>query len=393
MKLLNQSGVWVVLLVMMTVLLAGSSAQAGEEATPALRGAAQSLAAGNLTRAEVQLQDILRTNPKEYRAMNLLGVVRAQQNRTAEAENLFEKVIAQQPAMASPHVNLGILYAQTARETEAIGQLQEALRIEPGRHDAVLALLNVLRAQARAAAAQDPEKALSFLLQARKVAPQDPDVLYDFGMVGLRMALYTDAAEAFRGTLAARKDDLAALYGLGRAQIGLTRYQEARETFQRYLAVRPDDASGHYAMGLALAAMQKSEEAHGEFATSIQLQPVQTESYFQLALLQVEQKQLDAALESFKHVLARDSHHAGALAGMGRVEFKKKEYDNAADHLRQSIEAFYNQREAHYYLGLTYARLGQKEESEKELEIAGRIEHEEAEKLRMGVHILNSDQP
>lgn len=384
---------WLVFGFLGTILPAHSSAQSKEEASPELRASAEALAAGDLAHAEIELQAILKTNPKEYRAMNLLGILRAQQHRTTEAEQLFEEVIAQQPSMVSPHVNLGILYAQTSREAEAIGQLQKALQIEPGRQDAVLALTNLLRAQARATAAQDPEKALSLLLQARGVAPQDPDVLYDFGMVSLRMALYTDAAEAFRGTLAARRDAPAALYGLGRAQIGLTKYQEARATFQSYLALRPNDASGHYAMGLALAAQQKSEEARGEFAASIRLQPVQTESYYQLALLQIEQKQFDEATDNLQHVLARDSHHAGALAGMGRVEFGKKEYAKAADYLRQSIEVFNNQREAHYYLGLTYARLGQNEESAKELEIAGRIEHEEAEKLRMGVHILNSDHP
>ncbi|MGE5112743.1 MAG: hypothetical protein ACM3JB_17895 [Acidobacteriaceae bacterium] len=50
-----------------------------------------------------------------------------------------------------------------------------------------------------------------------------------------------------------------------------------------------------------------------------------------------------------------------------------------------------SQRRAHYYLGLTYARLGRKDDSAKELEAASRLEHEEAEKQRLGLKIVNPD--
>ncbi len=372
------------------VLLIATCAVAQVPATtPTLRDAAQDLAAGNLDKADGELQEILQKNPEDYRAMNLLGMIRAQQHRDAEAEQLFQRVIEHQPAMASAHVNLGLLYAQTSRQPDAIAQFEEALRIEPGRKDALHALVNTLRLDARNVAANDPEKALADLLQARKVAPDDPDVLYDFGMVALRMSLYKDAADAFRGALAIRKEDSSALYGLGRAQMGMAQFQDARASFANYLQQRPDDASAHYALGVTLAALQLDADARKEFDASIQLQPVQTESYFQRALLELEQKQSDAAAEDLQRVLARDAHHAGALGGMGRVELERKNYQKAADYLKRSIAAQYQQRQAHYYLGLVYARLGQNDDSAKELQIASDIEHAEAEKQRMGLHILN----
>ena len=41
---------------------------------------------------------------------------------------------------------------------------------------------------------------------------------------------------------------------------------------------------------------------------------------------------------------------------------------------------------------MTYARLNRKEESEKELEIAGRLEHEELERHQNMLKIIGSDQ-
>jgi len=382
---------WILMLVLGVVPAFAQTAPLSADVV-ALRDAAQDLASGNLATAETKLQAILKEHPDEPRALDLLGIVRAQQHRDEEAEQVFQKVIAQAPQIASAHVNLGLLYAQTSREEQAIAQFHEALRIEPGRTDAVQALTGVLRRQARAVAASDPEKALAALMDARKVAPQDPDVLYDFGMVALHMNLDKDAAEAFRGSLAARADDPAALYGLARAQMAMTQYQDAHETFRKYLALKPNDASAHFADGVTLAVMQSPDEARREFAESIRLQPVQTESYFQIGLLDIDAKQLDAAAENLNRVLARDAHHAGALGAMGRVEFERKNYEKATQYLQQSIAARYEQRQAHYYLGMTLARMGKQEESAKELQIASDIEHAEIEKQRTGVHIVNGPQ-
>ena len=110
----------------------------------------------------------------------------------------------------------------------------------------------------------DSEKALSLLIEAPKINPTNTDVLFDFGMVALRMSLFPDAVQAFQETLNLRKDDGNALYGLGRAQMGLDKYQEAHESFVRYVQLHPQDASGHYALGMTLQALQRSDEARSE---------------------------------------------------------------------------------------------------------------------------------
>ena len=380
----------------LAALLTLVSAAASQVANPtlpvnALRQAAEDIAGGNLEKADAELQAILQSNPEEYRALNLLGIVRAQQHRNEEAEQIFHRVIAQAPQLASAHVNLGLLYQQTSRDSEALAQFQEALRMEPGRQDAIHAFTALSRSQARAVAASDPEKALATLLDARKLVPNDPEILYDFGMVALRMSLYKDAADAFRAALAIRADDPSSLYGLGRAQMGMAQFQDARDTFSHYLALRPNDASACYAYGITLAALQQSDAARRQFEQSLRLQPVQTESYYQLALLDLDDKNLDAAAGELDRVLSRDPHHAGALGAMGRLQYEKKNYDKAMDLLKQSISAVYDQRQAHYYLGLTLARLGQKDESEKELQLASDLDHAELEKQRSGVHILNNE--
>jgi tetratricopeptide (TPR) repeat protein len=379
------------------LFLGGTAYPQGQAATRGgnlslLKDAAQSISAGNMDRAERELQSVLQASPEEFRALNLLGIIRAQQHREPEAERFFKRAIEIKPDFTSAHASLGLLYAQMSKPDEAIPELKEALRLDPGRTDASVALSGVWRDQAHTAVEQrDLEKALSLLIEARKINPNDANVQFDFGMVALRMSLFPDAVQAFQEALNLRKNESNALYGLGRAQMGLDKYDEAHEAFARFVQLQPEDASGHYALGMTLQALQRSDEARSEYEKSIQLKPEQTECYFQLGVMDLDSGDLKSAAERFSRVLKHAPHHAGALTGAGRVAFQQKEYTKAAELLQSAVAAESSLREAHYYLGLAYARLGRTEDSERELQIASQMEKEDVEKHRTVFRIIDPE--
>jgi len=382
----NKSWIWLVVLNAAVLSpIPPVSAQVSSRGVNAalLQDAAQSIAAGDLDRAENELQSILRISPDEYQALNFLGIVRAQQRREAEAEKIFRQVIRRKPDFASAHVNLGLLYVQMNRPEDAVPELQGALRLAPDRTDAADALVAVWQGQARAAVSSgDTEKALSLLIQARKLAADNPEVQFEFGMVGLRMSLLPDALDGFQRTLKLRPNDPGATYGLGRTYMEMSRFDDARQQFAKYLALRPNDASAHYALGMALAALEHSDEARNEFEKSAKIAPVQTESYCQLGRLDLNSGDLSSAENYFRRSLDRDPKNSCALTGLGRVDFGRKDFTEAVDFLQTAIAVDASLREAHYYLGLTYARMGKHEASEHQLQIATQLEHEEVEKHR-----------
>jgi tetratricopeptide (TPR) repeat protein len=369
--------------VFLSILMAAAQDPHQGSNTSLLQDAAQAITAGKLTRAEGDLQSVLRAAPDDYRALDLLGVVRILQHRELEAEKLFLRAIQKKPDFAAARAHLGLLYVQLGRPEEAVPQLREAVRLDPVRSDASGALVRILQDQARAAsAAGDSEKALAFLMDARKYAPDNPDVNSELGTIALQISLWQDAVEAFQRTLKMRADDPLALYNLGRAFLGLSQFEDARQQFARYVAVRPDDASGHCALGMTLAALEHEPEARRDFERSIALAPAQSESYFRLGLIDLDAKDLDEAARNLHQVLAREPKHAGALSALGRVAFEQKRYPDAIDLLQQAIASDGSSREAHYYLGLTFARLGRKEEAEAQLQVATRLEHDEAQHRR-----------
>jgi tetratricopeptide (TPR) repeat protein len=355
-----------------------------------LQDAAQAMTAGNPSRAETDLQSVLRSAPSDPRALDLLGVVRVLQHREPEAEKLFRRALQENPNFAPAHAHLGLLYVQKGRTEEALPQLREAVRIDPARLDASDALVRILQDQARSATtAKDCPKALALLADAAKYAPDNPDIPLALGTIHLQMSSWDDAVRALQRTLQLRPNDPVATYELGRAFLGEWKYEDARQQFASYVALRPDDASGHCALGMTFAALELLPDARKEFQQSIALDPAQTEAYFRLGLIDLNDKDLDEAAKNLHEVVAREPKHAGALSALGRVAFQQKHYPEAVDLLQQAIASDDSSREAHYYLGLTFARLGHNKEADDQLRIATRLEHDEAEHRRTVFPIAN----
>lgn len=374
---------WIYALLFATALAVPVQVFAQDGANCRLQIAARCLTAGDLGCAENELHSVLRNSPNEYRALDLLGVVRVLQKREKDAEDLFLRVVRLKPGFASAHAHLGLLYLQTGRSEQSVAELRAAVRLDPARTDASDALIHIWSDEAQSAvAAGNFGKALACLIDARKLAPNNPDVQFEFGMVAVRMSLFQDAIGAFRQTLELRKNDPMALYGLGRAFMALSRFEDARQEFVRYVAARPDDYAGHCALAMTLAALERPSEARIQFERSIALAPSQTESYYRLGLMDLDSKDFDSAAKNLRLVLDRDPNHAGALTALGRVEFGQKHYTEAVDLLQRAIVNDNSLGEAHYYLGLTYARMGRKSQADQEFQVAVQLEHQATEKLR-----------
>ena len=63
---------------------------------------------GDLIRAELLYSAVLRERPDDPAALNLLGVLKLQSARGAEAAELIGRAVAVQPDYAEAHNNLGL---------------------------------------------------------------------------------------------------------------------------------------------------------------------------------------------------------------------------------------------------------------------------------------------
>lgn len=338
----------------------------------------------NLAEAEAEIIAVLKGRPQHADGLNLLGIIRLRQARAGEAEELFKRSLAAAPRMAGARINLGLLYASLDRLDEAAAEFEAVIKRIPAHRDAQARLVDVLRRQAVGALASgDREKALSHLLRAKTLAPADPQVLFEFGMVALGMSLYTDAAQALGAAHDRRPDEPKVIYALARAELELGNLANAERLFKRYVELQPEDASGYFGLGYTLVLFRRGAEAARAFEKSLALSPDQTESSYQLGLIANGNGDTEAAARWFERVLARNNHHAGALLGIGQVHFSRKQYEQARASLEKAIALAPALSKAHYQLGLTLARLGDQEAARRALDTATKLQEEEKNRKRV----------
>lgn len=218
--------------------------------------------------------------------------------------------------------------------------------------------------------------ALQALLQGEKYVPDSARLDYDQGILEDEMHLYPQALKALGKAQQLHMQNPKLLYAMARVYLDQGQLSPATAKMTAYLNQRPDDASAHYGLGRIFQLGLQFTKAQAEFEQSIRLDPNQTESWFQLGDVELKQNHLDAALADFQKTLARNPKHGGALTESGQVLYQQKRYQQALPLLQQAIAAAPNYQAAHYYLGLTLARLGRNADAQKELAVAVKLANE-----------------
>jgi tetratricopeptide (TPR) repeat protein len=296
---------------------------------------------------------------------------------------------AQQPHFANqsgyipPEVNQEKLQISEGQNEEAMKSFEAVLATNP--HDAKARAGEVKAAEAAALQARgagDHEGAMVYLVRARKYVPDDPGLLFDFGVQADQLHLYKDAEEALTKSLRLRPGHAETIYALGHLELDEQKMPQAEAHLREYLNMCPDDASAHYGLGRLLRMLTRNEEAEAEFRRSIQSQEQQTESYYELGNIELDWQRDQQAGALFQKVLDRDSKHGGALTGMGIIAYRAKDYVKAEVYLQSAVAYAPDYASAHTYRAMALLRLGRKDESEKELAVAKSLTEKQNQERR-----------
>lgn len=162
---------------------------------------------------------------------NIFGdVLSAQRSREHFKRNLEAATL--NPADASAHYNLGLIYQQRGLLTEARERFARAIEIDADETDAHYQLGRIAREQGRLADA---------ITHFEAVVQRDPD---------------HSQHEVWRE--------------IGRTYFEAGQLEDARAAFERFLAKRPSDAEGHYRYGLALKRLGLGDDAASEMRACIE---------------------------------------------------------------------------------------------------------------------------
>lgn len=260
------------------------------------------------------------------------GVEAFRAGHMQETVEVLEEILKVHPSDARSHELLGLAFSELGSSAEALQQLSEAVRL---RSDQPTYWTNLAIFYLRQARTQDAERALEKSLE---IQPS-PSALRLMGLIRLNQQDYKAAVESFGKALELAHDDVESWYYMGLAQQAQAHLEKALHYYEGALKRDPNDFHTQLEMGTILLTEGRREQALVHLRSAQAIRPGNPNVYQLLSEAYLGSGDLRQALESARH----------------------------------AVELMPKDRQAHYQLGLVFARLGNRAEAQKEFAISKRL--------------------
>jgi predicted O-linked N-acetylglucosamine transferase (SPINDLY family) len=189
---------------------------------------------GQLREAEALYRQSLQADSRNFGALNMLGMLKAQGGAPAEGLGLLEQALALNPGHAGALVNYANILSLMGRWEDAVRVYDRALRLQPDA-DSFLNRGYALQSLNR------PVEALASFERALMLAPRNIEALYRRGVMLNELGRFDDALATYNQVLALAPDHAQALNNRGYIWwLNKKNWAAAVGDLQRALVLAPD---------------------------------------------------------------------------------------------------------------------------------------------------------
>ena len=257
---------------------------------------------GEFAKAQDIYAKVLAQDPKHFDALHLSGVLAMQTGDNKQAVALISKAIAlnpAEPAYAPAYSNRGLAYRTLGRQEAAIDNFDRALELGgPSQPDVQFNRANALKAVSRQTAA------LAGYDRVIAIAPDHGDAHYQRALLLDEMGRLEQAAAAMRRAVQLKPEDFHAHKYLGLFSAKLNRNGQALASFRKAAQISPYKASAQTNLGLALANFGQPDAALAAYAEAIALDADCADAYANRASVFTGLGRHEEAIADFEKALA-----------------------------------------------------------------------------------------
>jgi tetratricopeptide (TPR) repeat protein len=342
--------------------------------------------AGQLADAEEIYNRILATLPDHFDCLHLLGLIFLQRGHHALAVEQMDTALRRDPNNVFALNNRGIALKELKRYDEALTSYDRALVLRPDYAEAWSNRGNTLQLLRRF------DEALASYDRAIALRPDYAEALLNRGNTLKELQRYDEALTSYARVLAADPNaalahanrsavfhalnrfdealascdralvlrwDIAELHAIrGNALCGLRRYEEAVVSYDRALSLRPAIAEVYHNRGNALHELRRFEEALASNDCALALRPDYAEAHYNRGNALHVLKRFEEALASYQNALALRPDCAEAIANRGATLHDLKRYDEALENYDRALALRPDYADAHYNESLCRLLLG-----------------------------------
>jgi protein O-GlcNAc transferase len=229
--------------------------------------------AGKLAEAELLYQHVIARQPDHADAMHLLGIILAQTGRRDKAAEMMRRALAIQPDSGDLHNNLGNVLQGMGELPEAIAEYRAALAIKPDFPRFLSNLSNALRVAGKY------DEAIATARRAVEINPGHAPAYVNLGYALQDKGDLDPAIEAYRNALMVKPDFPEAQTNLGCALAAAGRIDEGISACRRAVSLSPNLPEAHVNLGNALQSAGRVDEAIASYDRARALNPDYTSAH------------------------------------------------------------------------------------------------------------------
>lgn len=302
------------------------------EADAAFALAIEHQQAGRLADAQELYEQILAAHPTYLHVPHLLGVIVSQQGNWFLARRLIESALALQANDADALANLGWVLVNLGLHDKAVARCDQALALAPGHARAHLTRGMALRMAGR------HDDALAAFEQALALNPALVEAMHWRGQALHALGRQQEALECFEWVLQHQPSHAEAWNNRGASLMLLDRAADAQASFEQALQCLPAYPEALFNLGSALQLARRYEEALAHYDRALQLRPNYPEALMHRAFaLQALRRSPHDCVASLDRALALRPGYFEALNGRANVLGQMGQYAEALDNYDEAL--------------------------------------------------------
>jgi tetratricopeptide (TPR) repeat protein len=248
-----------------------------------------------------------------------LGLTRQQLRYWQDSEALFRHTLEVTQNNCTAHFNLGNALFNKGQTSEAITQIQEAIRLNPESAQAHynLGIALVKKGQT--------DEAINQYHEAIHLKPDYAEAHYNLGVTYLKIGQTDKAISQFQEVIRLKPNDADAHYNFGNAIFSKGQTDEAINQYHEAIHLKPDYAEAHYNLGVTYLKIGQTDKAISQFQEAIRLKPDYVDAHYNLGVVFFNQARTDGAISQFQEVIHLKPEDADAQSNLAKaLEMKSK---------------------------------------------------------------------
>ena len=286
---------------------------------------------GRLDEAEMLYRVILRDQPDQFDALQLLASVAAQKKNAEDAVVLFERALSINPDHPATLNNHGNALVALKRYEDALTSYDRALALKADYAEAYYNRGNALLALKRY------DEALLNYEHTRALRPDYAEAYNRCGDVLQELKRYHEALLCYEKAIELKPGFAEAYNNLGNVLQELKRYDEALLRYEQAIAIKPGFVDAHNNSGIACKELKRYEEAVLFYRKAIALKPDYAEAYNNLGNVLMELKQDKESIELYEKALALKPDYPDAYHNFGNALTELLCYEEALEQYGKAL--------------------------------------------------------